>query len=67
MFKTVTLCKELMSEICDKITDSLNECAEKTLSEELVNLVEITTRNYQELLLKIMFDEEGEDDGKGVT
>ena len=56
-----------MSEICDKITDSLNECAEKTLSEELVNLVEITTRNYQELLLKVMFDEEGEDDGKGVT
>lgn len=49
--------EELMSELCDKIGDALNESASETLSKDLSDLVEITTRHYKELLLKIMFEE----------
>ena len=46
-----------MSEVCDKIGKSLNESASEMLSKDLSGLVEITTRNYKELLLNIMFGE----------
>ena len=51
------MCEELMSEVCDKIGAALNESARETLSKDLSDLVEITTRHYKELLLKIMFEE----------
>ena len=46
-----------MSELCDRIGAALNESASEILSDDLSDLVEITTRNYKELLLKIMFGE----------
>ena len=46
-----------MSELCDRIGAALNESARELLSDNLSDLVEITTRNYKELLLKIMFEE----------
>lgn len=49
--------EELMSELCDKIGETLNESARKKLSKDLSDLVEITTKHYKELLLKIMFEE----------
>ena len=61
MPKTITLCKDYMSEVCDKVTESLNECGKNTLSEDLYSLVEITTRNYKDLLMTIMFGEKGEE------
>lgn len=51
------MCEELMSEVCDRIGAALNESASEMLSDDLSDLVEITTRNYKELLLKIMFGE----------
>ena len=46
-----------MSEVCDFIGDGLNENARELLPNNLSELVEITTRHYKELLLKIMFEE----------
>ena len=46
-----------MSEVCDFVGVGLNESARETLSKDLSDLVEITTRHYKELLLKIMFEE----------
>lgn len=46
-----------MSEVCDFVGVALNESASEMLSDDLSDLVEITTRNYKELLLKIMFEE----------
>lgn len=60
MPRPILMCEELMSEVCDKIGTALNESASETLSKDLSDLVEITTRHYKELLLKIMF-EEGEE------
>lgn len=60
MGRPIYVYEELMSELCDRIGAALNESASEMLSDDLSDLVEITTRNYKELLLKIMF-EEGEE------
>lgn len=57
MGRPIYVCEELMSELCDRIGAALNESASEMLSDDLSGLVEITTRNYKELLLKIMFEE----------
>lgn len=54
------MCEELMSEVCDFVGVGLNESARELLPDNLSELVEITTKHYKELLLKIMF-EEGEE------
>lgn len=57
MDRPIYVYEELMSELCDRIGAALNESASEMLSDDLSDLVEITTRNYKELLLKIMFGE----------
>lgn len=57
MGRPIYVSEELMSELCDRIGAALNESASEMLSDDLSDLVEITTRNYKELLLKIMFGE----------
>lgn len=57
MGRPIYVYEELMSELCDRIGAALNESASEMLSDDLSDLVEITTRNYKELLLKIMFGE----------
>ena len=57
MPRPILMCEELMSEVCDRIGAALNESASEMLSDDLSDLVEITTRNYKKLLLTIMFEE----------
>ena len=57
MGRPIYVYEERMSELCDRIGAALNESASEMLSDDLSGLVEITTRNYKELLLKIMFGE----------
>lgn len=57
------MCEELMSEVCDFIGDGLNESARELLPDNLSDLVEITTRHYKKLLLKIMFEEGEKNNG----
>ena len=57
MGRPIYVYEELMSELCDRIGAALNESASEMLSDDLSDLVEITTRYYKELLLKIMFEE----------
>lgn len=58
--KPIYVCEEYMSTLCDKINEALNKCAKETLQEEISGIVDVTTRNYKELLLSIMF-EKGEE------
>lgn len=58
--KPIYVCENYISAICDKINEALNKCAKETLQEEISGIVDITTQNYKELLLSIMF-EKGEE------
>ena len=60
MSKQILVCEDYVSKVCKMVTESLNECAKKTMSSELCELVEITTSNYEEILLKTLFDVKGE-------
>lgn len=53
-----------MSEVCDFVGVGLNESARELLPDNLSELVEITTKHYKELLIKIMFEEGEEKNGK---
>lgn len=57
------MCEELMSEVCDFVGVGLNESARELLPDNLSELVEITTKHYKELLLKIMFEEGEKNNG----
>lgn len=67
MSKHIIICENYLSDVCDVVGEALDDCAKNVLDEEISGLVPITTKNYKNLLLRLLFDEEGEDDGKGVT
>lgn len=60
MRKPVYVCEEVVSEMCDNISEALVDCADRTLSNELKTLVEITAKHYKSLLINMMF-EKGEE------
>lgn len=65
MRKTVTICEEQLTEICDIINEELNKSADKVLSELGINkMVHTTTRHYKELLINVLFKEGEENNGE---
>ena len=45
------------------IGDALDETAKNVLDEEISGLVPITTKNYKTLLMKLLFERKGEENG----
>lgn len=67
MSKHIIICENYLSDVCDVVGEALDECAKNVLDEDVCGLVSITTQNYKNLLMQLLFEMKGEDDGKGVT
>ena len=68
MSKRAIICKEYLSEVCDIIGGEMDDRAEKIFTKDIekpiADVVKTTTKNYKELLLRLIFeDEKGEQDG----
>ena len=63
MSKAILISKEYMSDVCDVIGEALDECAKNTLRCNMSGIVTLTVCNYKELLLNLLFEKEGENNG----
>lgn len=63
MNKAILVSKEYMSDVCDVIGEALDDCAKNTLRNEMSGIVTLTVCNYKELLLNLLFEKEGENNG----
>ena len=71
MSKEIILKKETLTLVCDAIELEINRRAEKsneneevskTIDQEINRVVSNTAKTYREMLLKVLFDMEGEED-----
>ena len=60
MSKHIIICENYLSDVCDVVGEALNECAKNVLDERVAGIVPITTQNYKNLLMQLLFEMKGE-------
>lgn len=62
--KPVQVCEFSMKLACDSISKALNKAADETLDMGMNEIVHTTTRQFTELLMKVIFEEGEEENGE---
>lgn len=60
MSKSILITENYLSDVCDVVGEALDECAKNVLDERVAGIVPITTQNYKNLLMQLLFEMKGE-------